>query len=76
VICIPLGAHVPYIFRIIRGTASYQLIGEAYVEGIMDGECAKEQSLQIETLKLQGGTKSIFEFLYSLWAGLWDWIKS
>ncbi|KAI1252409.1 hypothetical protein MGN70_006984 [Eutypa lata] len=34
------GAEVPYILR-LQQTGSYQLIGEAYVDGIMDGEASE-----------------------------------
>jgi hypothetical protein len=37
VICILHGAHVPFILRKSEGE-SYQLVGEAFVYGIMDGE--------------------------------------
>jgi hypothetical protein len=37
IICVLLGAKVPYIFRAVDG-GGFKLIGEAYCDGIMDGE--------------------------------------
>lgn len=38
VVCILFGALVPFVLREKVGRRQYQLIGEAYVYGIMDGE--------------------------------------
>jgi len=50
VICILLGALLPYV---IRGgdNGRYQLVGEAYVHGIMDGEYMKKNP-EIDTFEL------------------------
>jgi hypothetical protein len=43
IVCIIFGADVPFILRNV-GEGEYQLIGEAYVFGIMDGEFVKGDS--------------------------------
>lgn len=43
------GAEVPYILR-LQPTGAYQLIGEAYVDGIMDGEASETSSYTRITL--------------------------
>ncbi|KAF8861653.1 hypothetical protein BDZ45DRAFT_250827 [Acephala macrosclerotiorum] len=54
IICILLGCTVPVILRAVKGgrvAELYQLIGEAYVHGIMDGEAVEsEKSVEGETL--------------------------
>jgi hypothetical protein len=52
IICILLGAHVPYIIREVSD-CKYKLIGEAYVYGIMDGEFVNQESPQPEIFKLE-----------------------
>ncbi|KAF2663354.1 HET-domain-containing protein [Microthyrium microscopicum] len=52
VICIPVGSHVPYVFRRSANGTTFRLIGEAYVHGIMDGECIFE-SLSTEHIILE-----------------------
>ena len=36
------GAQVPFVFRVAGQGDGYVLIGEAYVHGIMDGECLRQ----------------------------------
>ncbi len=43
------GAQVPYILR-LQPTGAYQLIGEAYVDGIMDGEVSQQSNFTRITL--------------------------
>jgi hypothetical protein len=43
IVCIIFGADVPFVLRDV-GEGEYQLIGEAYVFGIMDGEFVKGDS--------------------------------
>jgi hypothetical protein len=42
-IWIPRGAHVPYVLRKAEG-GFYELVGEAYVYNVMDGEILKDNS--------------------------------
>lgn len=41
-VCVILGAHVPFLVRRVphdeAGTDRYQLLGECYLQGIMNGE--------------------------------------
>lgn len=37
-LCVIFGARVPYVIRPVEDSSSYQLIGECYLEGVMDGE--------------------------------------
>lgn len=41
-VCVILGAHVPFLVRQVShdevGTNRYQLLGECYLQGIMNGE--------------------------------------
>jgi hypothetical protein len=41
ILCIFLGGNVPFILRPL-GDGSYELVGEAYVHGVMDGEFMTE----------------------------------
>ena len=47
-----LGAYVPFILRASQDSVDHELIGEAYVHGIMDGELM-QQDLAIETILLR-----------------------
>jgi len=38
IIAVLLGSDVPFVLRPVEGTASFRLVGEAHVQGIMDGE--------------------------------------
>jgi hypothetical protein len=49
-IVIFLGPKVPYILR-KREFGQFQLIGEAYVHGIMDGECM-DMKVSVEQIEL------------------------
>ncbi|PMD29684.1 hypothetical protein L207DRAFT_444914, partial [Hyaloscypha variabilis F] len=40
IVCIFLGGNVPFVLR-ARNDSKYQLIGECYVHGVMDGEALK-----------------------------------
>jgi hypothetical protein len=51
IIFIPLGAHVPYMLREVRGHR-YKLLGEAYVYGLMEGEI-NDQGLMAEVIELE-----------------------
>ena len=50
-IFIPLGSDVPYVLRRNNEDDKLQLIGEAYLHGIMDGE-GSQQSQVVETIAL------------------------
>lgn len=41
-VCVLYGGQMPFILRAIEGSEKYELIGEAYVHGIMDGEALRE----------------------------------
>ena len=52
-VMIVAGAYVPYIVRQTGGSSeSYELIGEAYVHGIMNGEAMEESSLSFNHICL------------------------
>ena len=44
VVCVLRGGNVPFVLRQSNDQASYSLIGEAYVHGIMDGSFVREAS--------------------------------
>jgi len=48
ILCIVMGAAVPFVLRPVDG--GYQLIGECYVHGLMNGEALKIPELKVETL--------------------------
>lgn len=50
-IFIPIGSHVPLVFR-KDGDGFYRVVGEAYVQGLMDGEALK-LDLQIRDVQLK-----------------------
>jgi hypothetical protein len=50
-ICILLGANFPYILRLSEDSASYNFVGEAYCDGIMDGEFMDSNPTE-ETFKI------------------------
>jgi hypothetical protein len=41
-ICVLLGCSIPLILRPCEGQSSYQVVGECYLHGFMDGEVLKE----------------------------------
>jgi hypothetical protein len=41
-ICVLLGCSIPLILRLREGQPSYQVVGECYLHGFMDGEVLKE----------------------------------
>ncbi len=53
-----LGSTTPYLLRSLgdigveglRATQLYTLVGEAYVQGVMDGELVKESEVEIQEL--------------------------
>ena len=49
-VCVVMGAAVPFVLRPTH--AGYQLIGECYVHGLMNGEALKMAGLEVETLTL------------------------
>lgn len=51
-ICVFLGAHVPFIIRHHEKGDSYQLIGECYVHGIMEGEVMLMEDLKKVEIQL------------------------
>jgi len=51
IVMIPEGAEVSYVFRHDKVAAKYVLIGDTYVDGIMDGEFL-ERSAGLEEFEL------------------------
>ncbi|TLD31339.1 hypothetical protein PspLS_01816 [Pyricularia sp. CBS 133598] len=49
VVCVLLGSEVPFVIRPTR-QGMYELIGEAYVSGIMDGEALSGQYDQVDIM--------------------------
>jgi WD repeat-containing protein 55 len=47
-----LGGHIPFVVRPWRTSGSFQLIGECYVHGIMDGEVMQMTNLKKEEIQL------------------------
>jgi hypothetical protein len=50
VVCVVMGAAVPFVLRKMQ--YGYQLIGECYVHGLMNGEVSEMTALTVETLVL------------------------
>ncbi|KAE9375141.1 HET-domain-containing protein [Stipitochalara longipes BDJ] len=46
-VCIIFGAQVPYVLR-PDGKGRYQLVGEAYIHGIMDGELIEKRADEVD----------------------------
>lgn len=52
-VIIPLGSKVPYVVRKRLDCNIYDLLGEAYVDGVMDGEMFCESSqVDIEIINI------------------------
>lgn len=53
-ICIFLGYPIPFVLRPVEGEQSgdFELIGEAYLHGLMDGEAIKLSDAPLEMIKL------------------------
>jgi hypothetical protein len=56
-ICIFYGAHTPFVVRPIKSVLVnvgnyYQLVGECYVHGLMDGEAMEMEELQAQAISL------------------------
>ncbi|KAK5124302.1 hypothetical protein LTR85_002005 [Meristemomyces frigidus] len=51
-ICLFAGAPFPFVIRDI-GEGYYELIGDAYIQGIMNGEAWPEDEAEIETISLK-----------------------
>lgn len=51
-ICVFLGAPVPFVIRPHKPNKSYQLIGECYVHGIMEGEILEVPGIQSEDITI------------------------
>ncbi|ERF70936.1 hypothetical protein EPUS_06721 [Endocarpon pusillum Z07020] len=51
-ICVFLGGHIPFVVRPSETSGAFQLIGECYVHGIMDGEVMKMTDLKREEIQL------------------------
>ena len=51
-ICVFFGALVPFVVRPHKSSGSYQLIGECYVHGIMDGEILQMPGLETEEITI------------------------
>ena len=50
-VILPAGADAPYVFRPVAGRdGAYNLIGEAYVHGIMEGEALKNEKLDFKSV--------------------------
>ena len=50
-ICVFLGGYVSFVVRRIHGKEEFELVGECYVHGIMDGE-VMQMDLPIEDIVL------------------------
>ncbi|KAH8803595.1 putative heterokaryon incompatibility protein 6, OR allele, partial [Xylogone sp. PMI_703] len=75
VIALINGTQVPFILRRQSGEA-YQLIGDAYVDGIMGGEAAKNTRFGV--MRLVSGylvTLALNQALNQLWDGIAIWHK-
>ncbi|EKG15489.1 ankyrin and HET domain-containing protein [Macrophomina phaseolina MS6] len=46
-----LGAHVPFVLRAM-GNDCWNIVGEAYVHGIMDGELTQQSSVEIKQIQI------------------------
>jgi hypothetical protein len=47
-IFVPVGSHVPIIFRRVEG--GHEVIGEAYIYGVMDGEVLERDSQELQLI--------------------------
>lgn len=51
-ICIFAGGHIPFLVRRQATSGSYQLVGECYVHGIMNGEAMQMTGLEMRDIDL------------------------
>ncbi|KAI0912717.1 heterokaryon incompatibility protein-domain-containing protein [Ustulina deusta] len=51
-ICILVGGEIPYVIR-RTGQGRYRLIGEAYIDGVMDGEALEDNKYQNEEIHIE-----------------------
>ncbi|KAH8746615.1 heterokaryon incompatibility protein-domain-containing protein [Diaporthe sp. PMI_573] len=55
-VCVLAGSAVPHVLRTVKNSTGasglYQLLGTAYVHGVMRGECIEEQELETNELVL------------------------
>jgi hypothetical protein len=52
-IVVILGCYAPFVVRKLEGSETFQVIGEAYVHGIMDGEIMEDKSQEIVSIVFQ-----------------------
>ena len=52
-VCVISGCCTPFVIRPVEGTTCYDLIGEAYVHGLMDGEAMHMYDVKEEILTLR-----------------------
>ncbi|KAJ3528242.1 hypothetical protein NM208_g7335 [Fusarium decemcellulare] len=52
VVCIFIGAQVPHVLR-PTGKGTYELMGECYLHGVMDGEVLAAENMAAETIVLE-----------------------
>jgi hypothetical protein len=48
-ICLPLGTHIPYVFRHVKGK-SWQLIGEVYIFDLMDSDVLAAPGMVLQVI--------------------------
>jgi hypothetical protein len=51
-ICVLEGINVPYILRAVEGEGGYELVGECFVYGIMEGEVMDMEHFKLEPIKI------------------------
>ena len=66
VICVLFGASVPVVLRadFVGDNSDFRLIGECYVDGIMEGEAMNSPTLSIETKYFNITAQTAYHHLY------------
>ncbi|KFA71269.1 hypothetical protein S40288_08652 [Stachybotrys chartarum IBT 40288] len=52
-ICVLLGTEVPLVLRPVAGSSRYRLVGDCYMQGVMDGEAVNGEAAEFETIRLE-----------------------
>lgn len=53
VICVFLGAHVPFVLRPHERGGSYRVIGDCYLHGMMNGEALQASNILVQEITIQ-----------------------